>query len=983
MMADANPRHRFVVESREHLDRMATVMMALERGDAEQSEHVEALLRAAHSIKGGAGFNGLRNIERLAHTIETAVERIRDGVIVSNSEVVDRLLFALDRTSALVDDAEHSDSADISEPIERLHPLLAPNASTVVASPLTRLPSGLAVSPLTVAEPNVAPSEFPISHRVVDSWRRHTEFLYGVKLDWFECERGYHLPPLEVARRLEGAGTLLDSRTQRTGPNLLQGPPAPPLWYWAIISSDLGPERFAGALDIPGAAIVRLENVVNGPRPETVDAPPRPKASPSPGSLRIPVSLIDRMMGLAGELVLIRNQAANSPDLATAPVRQVMRRLDAITNELQDAALRMRMQPVATLFDRFPRLVRDLARQLGKQIDCVITGTDVELDKTILELLGDPLTHLVRNCCDHGIELPDQRVQSGKAPAGLIHLSARQERGQILIEIRDDGRGLDREAIKRKALQQGVRRSDELDRLSERQLYELILLSGFSTAANVTDLSGRGVGMDVVRTNLEQVGGTIEIDSTAGLGATFTLRLPLTLAIMPCLLMRGSGQRFVLPQRDIAEIVLLRPGDARLRIEYGDDQEVLRLRGRLLPLTRLADVLSRRQPFSVATRAELAASHHAGGLADAPLYAIVLRAGSHRFGLIVETVLGGAEVVVKPLHPLLRPLSVYTGATILGDGGVALILSSEGIARHSGIARSAQLEVEALPTPEPAGSEALLLFRCGAKELLAVPLNTVRRVVPISPEKIEHVGDRELVDVGGKAVNVLRLDRFLNLSPCLERGALFLILPRDEVATVGLLAAEIVDTPTLALSLDDRAFRAEGVLGTATIRGQIAVLLDFRRLVEMWRMSQSAPSRALPGATRRRILVVEDTAFFQRIVASCLVSAGHDVVTVGNGREAANRLAGDSFDLVVSDIEMPEMDGLELARYIRREVKLDNLPLLALSSLSGEEDRMRSLAAGFDSHEVKFDRESFLAAVQRLLIYQRVKSLDAGDLRRD
>ncbi|MEW6251749.1 MAG: chemotaxis protein CheW, partial [Planctomycetota bacterium] len=582
----------------------------------------------------------------------------------------------------------------------------------------------------------------------------------------------------------------------------------------------------------------------------------------------------------------------------------------------------------------------------------------VELDKTVLELLADPLTHLVRNSCDHGIEPPDERLRAGKAAAGRIQLAARQERGQILVEIRDDGRGLNRAAIARKALQQGMKRPAELERLSERQLYELILLPGFSTAEHVTDLSGRGVGMDVVRSNLEQLGGGIEIGSTAGQGTVFTLRLPLTLAIMPCLVLRSGAQRFVLPQRETEEIVRLSEGPGH-SIERSHDEELLRLRGWLLPVLRLRNVLQ--------SAAAVEAGPVGGACApDGPGagYVVVLRVGSQRFGLVVDEVLGGGDIVVKSLHPLLRSLGIYSGATILGDGTVALILSGEGLARLGGISARAAVE-----SAEPAGDarlqHTLLLFRCGEAELLAAPLSAVRRVVRIASERIERVGARELVNVDGAAINVLRLDQFLDVSPCPARPWLYLVLPRNSAAPVGLLASEIVDTPTVAVDFDEQAYRADGVLGTAMLRGQIALFVDLDRICALWQTGRD-PAPALPDPVRRKILVVEDTQFFRRLIASCLESAGYEVVTARDGHEAVAQLADGAFDLVVSDIEMPVMDGLALARHVR-QVARTALPLLALTSLAGEADRNRLLAAGFDAHEVKFDRERFLRAVEELL----------------
>ena len=522
-------------------------------------------------------------------------------------------------------------------------------------------------------------------------------------------------------------------------------------------------------------------------------------------------------------------------------------------------------------------------------------------------------------------------------------------------------------------MQQGVKRSDELDQLSERQLYDLILLSGFSTATQVTDLSGRGVGMDVVRTNLEQIGGVVEIDSVAGAGATFTMRLPLTLAIMPCLLLRSGAQRFAVPQRDVERIVRLDPADGRLGIECTNDEEVLRLRDRLLPVVRLTELLSRRGPFTSATRAEIIARFHGATSAATLAYVAVLKLGSQQFGLVVDDVLKSEEIVVKPLHPLLRPLGVYAGATILGDGGVALILSVEGLARQSGIAyRPLRQEPAALPAaPEAGQRQTLLLFRYGSAELLAMPLGDVQRVVMFNPDRIERVGEREFVNVDDTAFNLLRLERFLNLSSCRESSTLFLILPRHIPVPVGLLATEIVDTPTLPLQLDDQAYRADGVLGTALIRGQIAVFLDTYRLVEMWELESGSARPALPAPAGRRILVVEDSQFFRQLVARCLESAGYTVVAAADGNEGLERLTAEPFDLVVSDIEMPGLDGLALARHIRQQARFEPLPLVALTSLSSEVDHQRVLAAGFDAHEVKLDRRSFLATVQALLTQGR------------
>ncbi len=966
--AETNNSERFVIEAREHLAEMTAALIALERGDSDPRARIEQLLRSAHSIKGGAGFTGRKTIEQLAHSMEAAIENVRDGEIAATPEVIDILLAALDRMGGMIDDLEHSDEVDISEPMARLKPLIEP------AKQSARLEIGVVKSHpapppvLSAAQPN----EFPMSERVRSGWQQGSAFLYGVKLDWFACESDFDLDPLEVASRLEGAGKVLDSRPDLSGPSLMDGLPTPPLWYRAIVSSSLEPGQFSKKLDIPCAAILCLQNVSShaesapsAPPPP----PPRAKAPAAASSLRISVSLIDRMMELAGELALVRNQALRSTDPAKASMRRLMRRLDSVTTELQNAALRLRMQPASNLFERFPRLVRDLARQLGKQIEMQIVGSEVELDKTVLEILADPLTHLIRNCCDHGIESPEQRARSGKPPAGLIRLSARQDRGQIVIEIRDDGKGLDPDAIKRKAIEQGIKGRSELEALSQRQLYDLILLSGFSTAARVTDISGRGVGMDVVKTNLDQIGGIVEIDSAVGRGTIFSLRLPLTLAIMPCLLLASGEQRYAMPQRELEEIVLLEPDRGRLKIDCTQDEEVLRLRGALVPVVRLSEVVASREPFSAAARSAIVARHHASEQPTKRQYVAILRIGSHRFGLLVDDVLESEDVVVKPLHPLLRQLGVFGAATILGDGGVALILSGEGIARHSGILHRPM--VQELPPAhvetDSGQSQSLMLFRYGPTELLAMPLAAVQRVVMTRTELIERVGGREMVNVDGAAVNVLRLDQILNLSSFPDQSQLFLILPRHAKGMVGLLASEIVDTPTISLQLDEQAYKVDGVLGTAMVRGQIAIFVDVARIAEIWQRANGATQKILPDATRERILLVEDTQFFQKLIEGLLESKGFEVTVAENGTAGLEKLNGGRFDLIVSDIEMPVMDGFTFARRVREDSRFAALPMLAVTTLNSPENRAKASKCGFDAYEVKLDQPRFLTTVRDLL----------------
>ncbi|MGE3779767.1 MAG: chemotaxis protein CheW, partial [Pirellulaceae bacterium] len=683
-------------------------------------------------------------------------------------------------------------------------------------------------------------------------------------------------------------------------------------------------------------------------------------------TIRIPVQLVDRLMTLAGELVLVRNQTrrfVDSNQPLPGPVRQ---RLEAVTSELQTVVLQTRMQPVSKLFGKFPRLVRDLARQFGKQIELQVAGSEVELDKTILDAISDPLMHLVRNACDHGMEMPDERRATGKPAEGTIQLTARHLGDQISIEVQDDGRGIDREAIRQQALRQRIRTEEELARLDDRELLALILLPGFSTAKQLTDISGRGVGMDVVKTNISHVGGSLEITSVAGQGTTIALRLPLTLAIIPGLLVTACGQRYAIPQKEVEELVYIRPGQSHVRIERAADQTFLRLRGRLLPLVRLATVL--RNPASLASATQTSLPVEASDETTALITCAVVRAGSRRFGLVVDSVLTSEEIVVKPMHSSLRRLAIYSGVTILGDGQVALILGCDGIARHAALRFGEDAEVRATETTSAnARAQRVLLLRDGPEEQFAVPLALLRRVVMVSRERIERIGPQEFVTLDGESTRLLRLRSLLPVSSAAETQVAYAVIPRGVDRPVAMLVREILDTVDAAVELQPTAVTTPGVLGTSVIRGRMTLFLDLATLAGRACKvnSPSIPTTApAPGA---RILVVDDTQLFRELVKSYLEAAGYEAVTATDGQQGLELLSRQTFDLVVSDLEMPVTNGWDFARLVRGQPAHRNLPLVALTTLSSDEDRQKALAAGFDGFQVKLDRVSLLENIARLL----------------
>ena len=721
-------------------------------------------------------------------------------------------------------------------------------------------------------------------------------------------------------------------------------------------------------------------------RPEPSDActPVQEKDSGDSGpgissTIRIHVDILDKLMMLAGELVLVRNQQLLSVGSDDPVARSISQRLDIVTTELQETIMRSRMQPIGKIFRKFPRIIRELGKANGKEIQISISGNNVELDKTILEYLADPLTHLIRNCCDHGIETPEQRLRKGKPEEGQIRLSAWHEAGHINIEIQDDGKGIDPEIIRKKVLEKGLKKNKELERLSHRETLRLILLPGFSTASQVSSLSGRGVGMDVVKTGVEKLGGSLEIESSVDQGSTIHLRLPLTLAIIPCLVVVASGERYAIPQINLVELVCLYDEDASTKIECADKQEVYRLRDRLLPMVRLSEVLARPTPFTLETKAEISEQYRNQETSEEGLHFAVLKVGKSRFGLIIDLVLGTEDIVVKPMHPAMKSLSIYSGATIMGDGKAALILDIDGIAEHAGILVEGRTDDRQIgPDKNDDELQTVLLFEYGEKERFAMALPLIRRVEHVSISEIEEVGDKEFITINGISVRILRLDQVLDVSPGVPRDDMFLIIPRYIKRPMGLLASKLVDIQETAAELNLESYMEDGLLGTSIVHGHMTLFIDIYRLIEKVEPEWFADRRlgqfgkpGLPPEVEKRVLLVEDASFFRQLIKGYLEADGYKVTTAENGQVGLDQLHEQEFDLIVSDIEMPVLDGWEFMKRVRNEMGLKQLPTVALTALDADSDREKAMKCGYDRYEVKIDRERFLTAIAELMDSQR------------
>jgi two-component system chemotaxis sensor kinase CheA len=681
------------------------------------------------------------------------------------------------------------------------------------------------------------------------------------------------------------------------------------------------------------------------------EAPPEGKEAAAASSIRVNVDVIENLMTLISELVLTRNQLLQLQRVQKGVEFKVpLQRLSHITSDLQDGVTRMRMQPIGNAWAKLPRIVRDLCVETKKRIELVMLGADTELDRQVLEIIKDPLTHMVRNSADHGIEAAAARAAAGKPETGTITLKAYHESGHIFIRISDDGRGLNADGIRRKILSNGLATESELAAMSEQQILQFIFRAGFSTAEKVTSVSGRGVGMDVVRTNIERIGGAIEMTSVAGQGTTFLIKIPLTLAIVSALIVEAASQRFAIPQINVIELVGV-SDRSDVAIQKINNAPVLRLRDRLLPLVSLRGLLNL-------------------GEADAGKtdYVVVAEVGAAKFGIIVDRVFDTEEIVVKPVSPILRGTPFYAGNTILGDGSVILILDPNGIATAA-----KQNAADDGVAEDAAGSEhaakdetAFLLFRAHGEELKAVPLELVARLEDVDAASIEHVGGRHVVQYRDHLMPLVPFDAG-HAWP--QTGKQAVLVFSDHGRSMGLVVDEVVDIVRGRLGVELTSDRA-GLLGSAVIAGKATDIVNIGHFLTQaftnWFDGADLAHR--DAASLRRALVVDDSAFFRNLVVPLLRAAKWHVTSAANGAEALSIMESASpFDIVISDIEMPQMGGLDFAAAVRRDLRWQRLPMVALSSHANANDVEQGRAAGFDDYLSKADQPRLPENLARVL----------------
>lgn len=961
----------FVEEARDHLENFERVMLTdLAEISAEQ---INDAFRAVHSIKGTAGFFGLTGIVAIAHSMETIMDVVNRKQIPLTDAEIDLLLEAKDRLKLLVNDVKQSETYPIDDILAKLQ---IAEAAFAKQEAQAADPMGEAVPPDTRQFFDLFDFN-PQTRDKIAALRKFGHHIYGINMaltDHYRAGSG-------------GLAALVDNLTSVTNVIAMISPAGDPLSWddlktgqlnnrvvLILASSILEESLLRQVFGLPASSVHVLAESGEVTVAEPVLMPDRdpdasddkltalsqPEFNDGAESLRVNIRLLDDLMNLASELVLGRNRLLTllEPEKKRiAGLPQVLQNVDHLTSSIQEKIMLTRMQPIGTLFNRYPRLIRDLSKKLNKKLALQIEGGEVELDKSILEGLSDPLVHLLRNAADHGIESAAIRKQQGKNEIATISLKARYQGSVVNIEVRDDGNGIDFTKIQKIAREKKLYRDSELNLMSEKELLNLLFEPGFSTADRLSEVSGRGVGMDVVRTNLERMGGSIEITTQSGRGTSVKLTMPLTVSIIQSVVVASGETKMVIPQADVQETIKINKETLNKKIETINDKYFYRLRQQLLPVVYLGDLWQPQQADRTARDHKL----------------VVLKLGQQRFGLLVETLLGIEETLIKPLPAILKECGIYSGLTIMGDGKVAPILDIAGIARTTALVSDTRTNpptiIDDPDRTAVAGDdrEDFVLFKGSGNETLALNIALIKRIDKIKKTEIEQVGDRAYITRGDLPLRVIRPEDYLALNSGPDDGEdYYVITPKLVPQPMGILATEIIENVNFEPIIEAQQFKMTGIFGAAVFRGKMILILNLYALLEQVEPEAFAylPS---PQASGRKILLVEDSPFFQKVEQSYLERGGYQVALAANGLEALAILAREPIDVVLTDIQMPLLDGYALLKKIRQQPAYDAIPVVAISAMTGTRNREKGLASGFDRYEYKLDRESLLRTLEAVI----------------
>ncbi len=1062
----------YIEESLDHLGDIESDLLTIEEaGENIDLDLVNNVFRAAHSVKGGAGFMGLTTIKDLAHHLENVLGLIRNRELIPDSTRISVLLKGFDELENLLKNIETSNEVDVSHHISALENITKASVPEEKKETVSKLVD------IVLSDRRVFPQ---VSLFEIEQYKSEGKNLFLVEYDLINDIHRKDKNPIEVLNSLQKTGTIIDSRIDFDSVGTLaenDGPSRIPfqVLFASIIEYDMTETLFdikkkyihaisdnmivAAGADTPDdepAVMKPLKTGKDSPAVAEAQKPAKtaavvkqkPKQAATPASrpvvkevkkieedeednqsvaekdvnlsakpqssLRVNVGLLDTLMNLAGELVLSRNQLLQGINSSNQKATELSsQRIDMITSELQEAIMRTRMQPIANILNKFTRVVRDLSHQLGKTIDLIIEGKDVELDKTILESINDPLTHLIRNSVDHGIETPMEREQMGKHPTGKIILKAFHEAGQVNIVISDDGKGLNPTKIANAAVEKNLISEQQVSEMSDKQKMELIFLPGFSLAKEVTDVSGRGVGMDVVVTNISNLGGIIELDSVPGEGTDIQIKLPLTLAIIPSQITSVGNERYAVPQVNLNELLRIPAAQVKEKIEKVGDAAVVRLRGELLPLLNLADMLGIEKTYSdpVITEelperrqniADRRCKQHIitedGVIIESPdnnaefperserdrryhaasaINIAVVSAGAFKYGLVVDKLHDSEEIVVKPVGRHLKKCTAYAGATIMGDGKVALILDISNLAQMAELSAVSEAGQMARAAEEAAAAgkdkAALLTFKNSESEYFAAPLNIVERIERIESTAIEQIGNNKVVQYRGGALPLYELSQVAEFKPLETKDQHEVIVFKIKDRELGLMVTTPIDALEVTLDIDESTLKQPAISGSMIINHHTTLLVDIFEMVKIlnpgWFKEEAKVAAEMAESGEKIILFAEDSAFFRNQVKTFMEDDGFKVIEAEDGLVAWELLRErvDEIDIVITDLEMPNMDGFELTKRIKNDPKYSHLTVIALTSLASEAHIEKGRKVGIDEYEIKLDREKLMKVIRQKL----------------
>lgn len=858
----------FIIEAKANIDQMEELLLKAECL-TDNSENIDALFRAAHSIKGTAGFFGLSKITTLAHIMESVLDELREKNLTINNSIVDALIHGVDVMRKLINDHD----ADIDNIVDDLKQIL------------------------TTKNDN-------------DSNKISLDEMQSAALLWEQ---------------------LLQSENEPVNKVVLPSKPK--------------------------------EIKIHNDKILTDD------------SIRVKVSSLNSLLNLTGEIVLMRNQLlrlTKDPEKNKQELAILSKNIDVLITNLHKEVMKTRMQPIGTIFNKFPRMVREIAKNLGKKVQIELKGLDVKIDRSMIEALIDPLTHLARNSIDHGIEFPSERSDKGKDSQGKIILQAKYENGRVIIDISDDGAGLDLEKVQERALNKKIIKESDIAVIKESDIANLIFMPGFSTAKEVTSLSGRGMGLDIVKTNIEKVGGRVEVFSDKDIGTTFRLNLPLTLVIINAFIIIVCEKFFAIPQNDIREVVLVGNGENKNRsIKMVQDKPSLLLRGELIPLIGLGAFLHMEDENKFKEKLIKAINE------KLLLRILIIKSGNRAYGIIVDEIHDSEEIMLKPLSKAIGNCGLYSGMTVLGDGKIAMIIDTEGLRNQANISfKEVAVKKIAELAEETANAEErmLLLFKASGNEILGVDMSLISRVQKIHIDSLIKVGSKYYFKYNSENIRVIRPEHYIPISNNKNKAKnAYVIIPKDLSYRTAIIAEEILDTVCTDISIQPNCGKGIAICGSQFIKDKLITLVDFTELLQLVtpKYNKLCSKEVLimkdNNKDKIKILVVEDTQVFAKTLKNILEKEGYQVILAKNGIEGINLLKNNLFNLIISDIEMPEMDGLTFIKNARNIDKAKNIPAIALTSLNDEQDRQRGFEAGFDYYEIKLNEKELIDIVNAIL----------------